>query len=179
MTGDKVESVKLMRSPIDTQCGDPECKKPLPFGAWVYYNPQSGEAICPESAVKRGWTPKQRVKQLIKMLELREDIKALTKERKMEMDALILLRQKIDVHRLGEKDLELESQITKLMDTVQDYFRHCGTPKEKDALNKVFKVIRQTQELQKEVRDHVQSRLFLIKRKETAEKKKRERALAE
>lgn len=174
MTKDEVKTVKLMRCPIDTHCGDSECGKPLPFGVWVYFNPQSNEAICPECAVKRGWSAKQRVKKLIEGLELREDIKALRKQRKIELDALTLLKEKIDVHRLAERDLELEKQIVELMATVQDYLRHCATPEEKDALNKVFETIRDTQKLQKKVREQVQNQLFLIERKETAQKKKRQ-----
>lgn len=166
------ETVKLIRSPIDTNCDDSECRKDIPFGAWCYYDPQSGTAICIECAVKRGWSPKDRVMQLIKALELREDVKALREQRKIELDALMLLKEKIDLHRLGERDLDLERQIITLTDTVQDYLRQCGTPEEKKALDKVFEVIRETQELQKEVREYVQNRLFLVERKEAALKKK-------
>lgn len=168
----KEETVKLMRCPIDTQCGNHECKKDIPFGAWAYYDPRSGEAICPECAVKRGWTPKERVKQLIKALELREDVKALKEQRKIEADALILLKKQINLHRLGESDLELEKQIIALMNTVDSYLKQCGTPKEKEALDKVFDVIQETQELQKEVRTRIQNRLFVLKKKESTIKKK-------
>jgi len=176
MSDEELGTVKLMRCPIDTQCGS--CKEPLPFGAWAYYDSRSGEGICPECAVKRGWSPKERVKQLIKALELQEDIKALKEQRKIEIDALILLKKQIDLHRLGERDLELETKIIELMNTVDGYLKQCGTPKEKEALGKVFDVIRETQELQKEVRDRVQNRLFVLERKEAAIKKKAQKALA-
>lgn len=161
------EAIKLVRSPIDTHCGDPDCKKPIVFGAWTYYNPESMEAICPECGVKRGWSSKQRVMQLITALELREDVKALRKERKREADALFLLKKTVNLHRLGERDLELEQQILKLTNTVQDYLRHCGIAQEKEALQKVFAMIQETQELQQEVRETLHNRLFLIEKEET------------
>jgi len=173
---EEVGTVKLMRCPIDTQCGS--CREPLPFGAWAYYDPRSGEAVCPECAVKRGWTPKERIKQLIKTLEIREDLKVLKEQVKIETDALMLLRRQIDLHRLGERDLELETKIIEIMNTVDSYLKQCGTPKEKEALDKVFDVIRETQELQKEVREHVQNRLFMLERKEAASKKKNQKVLA-
>lgn len=166
------ESVKLMRCPIDTNCANPKCPNDLPFGVWVYYNSKSSEALCIECGIKRGWMSKQRVKQLIRRRELQEDIKALGKQRKIEADTLVLLMEKIDLHRLGERDLDLEKQIVKLMKTVQDYLKHCGTPKEKEALDKVFDVIRQTQELQRDVRSHVQNELYRIERKDSRIKKK-------
>lgn len=161
------EAIKLVRSPIDTHCGDPECKKPLAFGAWAYFNPDSQEAICPECGVKRGWSSKQRVLQLITALELREDVRALRKERKCEADALFLLKKTVNLHRLGERDLELEQQILKLMATVQDYLSHCGIAQEKEALQKVFATIQETQELQRELREVLHNRLFLFEKEET------------
>lgn len=168
MTG----KVSLMRSPVDTVCGDPDCPKSLAFGTWVYYNAETQEAICIECAVKKGWTPKQRVNQLIRSLELREDIKALKRQRKIEMDALIMLKEKVDLHRLGERDGELEHRIMKTLDIVKDYLKTCGTEEEREALHKVFDVIRETQELQKEVREQVYRRLFLVEKKETRKQKK-------
>ena len=165
------KAVKLMRCPVDTSCGNPECKKDLPFGVWVYYNALESAAICIACAIERGWTPKQRVKQLMKALELREDIKVLRMQKKIEMNALVLLKQTINVHRLGERDLHLERQIVACMDTVQGYMQKIATPEEKEALNRVFEVIRETQELQKEVREHVHDHVFLIERREKRKNK--------
>lgn len=173
---EKTESVKLMRSPIDTNCGD--CKRSLPFGVWVYYNPQSTSAICPECAVKRGWSPKHRVKQLIKNLELREDVKGLQMERKLLLDALMQLKRRIDIHELGARDLDIEKNIIKLMDTVRDYLKQCGTPKEKEAFDKIYDTIRENQELQRKIRDELHNRLFMIRKEEEALKKKREKQKA-
>ena len=159
------EAVKLMRLPIDTVCADKECGKALLFGTWAYYNPEEMQAICPECGIKRGWSPKDRVNQLITRLELQEDIKALRQQRKIETDALYLLREKIDLHRLSERDVVLERQIVDLMNLVKDYLQHCGSASEKEALQKVFDAIRETQELQREVREQIESRLFLLERR--------------
>jgi len=175
MSDEELGTVKLIRCPIDTQCGG--CKEPLPFGSWVYYDSRSSEAICPECGVERGWTPKERIKQLIKGLEIREDLKVLKEQVKVETDALMLLKKQIGLHRLGERDLELEKQIIEMMNTVDSYLKQCGTPKEKEALAKVFDVIRETQELQKEVREQVQNRLFVLERKEAAARKKRQKVI--
>lgn len=159
-------AVKLIRCPLDTACADPECKTVLAFGVWIYFNEENQEAICVECGVKRGWTPKQRVQQIIKHLELKEDVKALQKQRKVLADAVLLMQEKVELHRFGEKDAELETQIIKLMTTVEDYLHHCGTVSEKEGLPRVFEVIRETQELQHEVRERIQNRMFLIEKKE-------------
>lgn len=157
------EAVKLIRVPIDTNCGD--CKKELSFGSWAYYSSVEMVAVCPECGVKRGWTPKDRVNQLIALLELREDVKALKQQRKIETDALFLLKQKIELHRLGERDLELEQQIVKLNNLVQDYLRSCGNADEKAALQKIFDAIRENQDIQREVREQIDRFLFRKRRK--------------
>jgi len=151
--------VKLMRSPIDTHCGD--CKKEIAFGIWVYYQTDSGDAVCVECGVKKGWTSKQRVNQIVTALELKEDIKALRKQSKIEADGLVMLKDKIDLYRLGERDPELEQQITKLISVVEDYLRQCASVPEKEGLSNVFKAIEECQELQKEIREQVERRLFL------------------
>ena len=157
--------VKLIRCPMDTECTD--CKKTIDFGVWAYFNEENQQTICVECGVKRGWTPKQRIQQIIKHLEMKEDIKALQKQRKILADTILLLQEKVEVHRFGEKDAELETQIIKLMAIVEDYLHHCGTISEKDGLQKVFEVIRETQELQHEVRERIQNRMFMIEKKET------------
>jgi len=166
--------IKLMRSPIDTHCGD--CEKELPFGIWVYYQTDSGDAVCVECGVKKGWTSKQRVNQIVTALELKEDIKALRKQSKIEADGLVMLKDKIDLYRLGERDPELEQQITKLISVVEDYLRQCASVPEKEGLSKVFKSIEECQGLQKEIRDQIESRLFLMDRR-AAKKKKAQAAI--
>jgi hypothetical protein len=163
------ELVKLIRCPIDTNCS--ECRKDLNFGVWAYFNAETNEAICVQCGTKKGWSSKDRVKNIIKAMELELDIKALRGMKKVETNALLLLRKEVKLYRLGERDLELEQQILKLMGTVQDYFKECGTSKEKEALDRVFEVIRETQTLQKEVREQVQSRTFLMQRQRKKLKK--------
>jgi GTPase SAR1 family protein len=159
---DEGKVVKLMRAPIDTHCS---CSHDIAFGAWCYYNWRTMEALCIECSVKKGWSPKDRVTQLITMLELREDVKALRNQKKIESDGLMLLREKVDLHRLGERDLELEGQITKLMSVVTDYLQHCASVPEKEGLERVFEVITETQKLQKEIRELIENRMFLLDRK--------------
>lgn len=167
-----VDEIKLVRVPIDAHCADSGCKRLLPFGSWAYYHAESEVAICPDCGAKRGWSSKERVNEIIKKMELQEDIKALKKQRKIEADGLFLLREKIDLHRLGERDLELEKQIVETTMLVQDYLRNCAGSEEKEALQKVRDVVQETQDLQKEVRNHVQSRLFLLERTEQKRKRK-------
>jgi len=157
------EAVKLMRCPIDTNCAD--CRDKLAFGVWVYYESQTGNALCIECAVKRGWTPKQRVNQLIEKLELQEDIKALRKQRKIETDALLLIKQETALYEGAKRGPELEANIVKLMQTVESYLKACGTPEEREALTNVFTTMRQAQELQKETRELIQGRLFLLEKR--------------
>ena len=165
------EEIKLVRVPINTQCVDPECKKPLPFGSWAYYNADSEVAICPTCGTKRGWSSKDRVDDIIKKLELQEDIKALKKQRKIESDALFLLRETIDLHRLGERDLDLEKQIERVTTLAEDYMQKCASPEEKAAFQAFKDGIRETQALQKDVRQFIESRMFLLERTQQKRKK--------
>jgi hypothetical protein len=162
MPQDEGKVVKLMRCPIDTHCS---CGFEISFGAWCYYNQKTMEALCIECSVKRGWSPKDRVTQLVTLLELREDVKALRSQKKIESDGLMLLREKVDLHRLGERDLELEGQITKVLSVVTDYLQHCASVPEKEGLPKVFEVIKDTQNLQREIREFIENRMFLLDRK--------------
>lgn len=107
-----VDEIKLVRVPIDTHCADPSCKRTLPFGSWAYYHADSEIAVCPDCGVKRGWSSKERANEIIKKMELQEDIKALKKQRKIEADALFLLREKIDLHRLGRGTWNLKSRFS-------------------------------------------------------------------
>lgn len=166
------DEVKLVRLPVNATCADPGCKKSLPFGTWAFYHDDSETALCVDCAVKRGWSSKDRVNELMKKLELVEDIKALRKQRKVEADALIMIREQVNLHRLGERDADLEKQIETLIATVKDYFQKCATSEEKKALEQVERALRETYDLQKEVREQVQKRLFLIERTEQKRKNK-------
>lgn len=157
------EAVKLIRSPIDTNCV--HCPSKIPFGIWVYYEPTTGNAVCIECATTKGWMSKERVNQLIKKLELQEDIKALRKQRKIDTDELLLVRREIDLSEVARKDRELEGQIVKLMQHVEEYLKSCGEKEERKILKDVFDEIRKTRNLQKEVRELVKDRLFLLEKR--------------
>jgi hypothetical protein len=164
-----VGEIKLLRVPVgNVKCED--CKRDLPFGAWAHYQADSKKAICIECGVKRGWSDKDRAVNIIKKRELQEDIKALRKRQKIEADALYLLREQVDLHRFGERYLDLERQIHALMDTVQSFVDKVATPQEKDALQKVYKAVGDTQALQKVIQEELESRLFLLERSERRKK---------
>ncbi len=171
MPGEKID---LVRVPVDVECTD--CGKKLPFASWAYFNADSEQAICVECAAQRGWASKDRVKDLIAKLELQEDIKALKKERSVWANALLLLKEQTDLHRLGERIIELEMQATRLMGRVQNYMEKVATAEEKAVLKQVIEELREVTELQKEIRDHLESRLFLLERKERKHKRKEKAA---
>jgi len=157
------EAVKLMRSPIDTNCV--HCPTKIPFGVWCYYEPHEGNAICIECGTKKGWTSKERVNLLIKKLEIQEDIKALRKQRKLETEALLTIQRQVNLHEIGEGNLKLEGQITKLMARADEYLRACGSEDEKKTLKTVFEEIRKAQELQKKIRNLIRDRIFMLEKK--------------
>lgn len=170
------EPIQLMRCPKETECANHDCGAVIPFGAYAYVNSDTKAALCLECGVKRGLSSKDRAKQIVAYLELREDIKALKDEKKVQSDALVLLKQQVDLFRLGERDLDLEKQILSLLKVAGDYLRQgVASQNEKDALNKVSNTIREAQELQREIRDQVDRRLFWFK---TAEKKLKKKAVA-
>jgi hypothetical protein len=157
------EAIKLIRSPIDTNCV--HCPSKIPFGVWTYYEPSTGNAICIECATTKGWMPKDRVNQIIQKLELQEDIKALRKQRKIESDALLLMKREVDVYQVAEEDRKLSGQLVRLMATVEDYMKSIGDEEEKKALKAVFEETRKCQELQREVRAVVKNRLVLFEKR--------------
>jgi mannose-6-phosphate isomerase class I len=126
------EPVVLMRIPIDTNCGVAGCHKKIAFGTYAWYCPDSNETICILCGTKRGWTYKERVKQILKKLELEEDISALKKQRKMEIETLKFVREEIDLHNLGKNDLELEKRIMTLTNRAQEYLEKLATSEEKE-----------------------------------------------
>jgi len=157
------EVIKLIRSPIDTNCC--HCPSKIPFGVWAYYNASTGDAICIDCATKKGWTPKDRVNQIIQKLELQEDIKALRKQRKIESEALLLIQREVDVYQVAEEDRKISGQIVRLLAAVEEYIKSIGSGEEKEAFQKVFEETRNCQELQKEVRALVKDRLLLFNKR--------------
>jgi hypothetical protein len=57
-----------------------------------------------------------------------------------------------------------------LMDTVQSFVDKVATSEEKDALQKVYKAVGETQGLQKVIQEELESRLFLLERSERRKK---------
>jgi len=171
------EPVRLIRSPKETECCNSECGAVIPFGAYAYMNSDTEEALCLECGVKRGLSSKDRAKQIVVYLELREDIKALKDEKKVHADALVLLKQQVDIYRLGERDLDLENRILTLAKLAEDFMRQSiGTVEEKEALRKLLDSVAEDQELRGEIRAQVERRLFWLK---TAEKKKKKKAVVQ
>jgi hypothetical protein len=163
------EPVKLMRSPKETECCNHECNAPISFGAYAYVNSDTEEALCLECGVKRGLSSKDRAKQVVEYLELRELIKALKDEAKVQGNGLVLLKEQVDIYRLGERDLDLEKSVLALAKMAEDFMRQSiGTSEETEALRKLLESIAEDQELRAEIRAQVERRLFWLK---TAEKK--------
>lgn len=162
--GESGEVIRLMRCPIETNCGD--CKTPVNFGSWCYYEPSSGNAVCIDCGTKRGWQPKNRVNLIVEKLELQEDVKALTKQRKIEMEALLCIRKELDLREIGKRDLDLEGKIITLMGTVEEYLKQgIASKDEEKTLKAVFEEIKHAQDLQKEIRETVHNRLFLLEKR--------------
>jgi hypothetical protein len=162
-----------MRSPKETVCCNRECGAAIHFGAYAYVNSDTKEALCLECGVKRGLSSKDRAKQIVAYLELREEIKALKDEKKVQGDALVLLKQQVDLFRLGERDLDLEKQIMSLSNLAKDYLRsNLASDEEKVALQQLLDAVEDARELQREIRDQVERRLFWLKSAESKAKKR-------
>jgi hypothetical protein len=162
-----------MRSPKDTKCCNRDCGVAIPFGAYAYVNSDTKEALCLECGVKRGLSSKDRAKQIVAYLEFREDIKVLKDEKKVQGDALVMLKQQVDLFRLGERDLDLEKQILELSKLASDYLRsNLASDEEKAALKQLLAAIETARELQREIRDQVERRLFWLKGLESKMKKR-------
>lgn len=160
-----------MRVPINTNCAD--CKTKINFGVYAYYSEQTDDTLCIDCGTKRGWSTKQRVKTVIKNLEAKEELKAIKLQTKIELSTLLYYKKTIDLYKLGENDIQLENQIVTLLKSATDYMEKVATPEEKKTLKKLQFEIRKTQEMQKQIREEIHSRIFLLDK----EKKKRKRKL--
>jgi hypothetical protein len=168
------EPIQLMRSPRETKCCNRECGAAISFGAYAYVNSDTNEALCLECGVKRGLSSKDRAKQIVAYLELREDIKVLKDEKKVQGDALVMLKQQVDLFRLGERDLDLEKSILSLSKLASDYLRsNLASDEEKAALQQLLGAVEDAREMQREIRDQVERRLFWLKSAESQVKKRK------
>jgi hypothetical protein len=164
----KYSPIKLDRVTFDTECLD--CGKPLPFGTYAHFHAESGQSICIECGVKRGWTDKARATSTVRLLELKEDIKALRKRYKIEAEGLYLLEEKVDLHLVAENYIELERQITATISKLESYLNSVATPEEKTILKSLEKEIHGLQDLALEIKKEFESRLFLLDRAERQRK---------
>jgi hypothetical protein len=154
------EPVKLQRMPVSTNCSDCGCK--LPFGVYAWWIVDQEQAICIEDGVKRGWSDKARARTLVKILEEKQDLKALHEEIKVATEHLSLVKKEIDLFTLGKNDEVLEQKNLALIELVNDYIRHGANENEKKALGDMLNEIEENKKLQHEIREQVQSRWFIL-----------------
>jgi hypothetical protein len=164
----KYSPIKLDRLTFDTACLD--CGKELKFGVYAHFHEASGQAVCVECGAKRGWTDKARATSSVKMLELKEDIRALRKRWKVESEGLYLLEEKVDLHKLAATYTELEKQITATISKLESYLNAVATPEEKTILLGLERGIHELQDLALEIKKEFETRLFLLDRAERRRK---------
>lgn len=161
--------IKLMRIPVkDVVCHD--CKCELPFGTWAHYLTGTTLAICLPCGAKKGWTDKERATHIVKVRELKEDIKALRKLKMAEADALFLVREKVDIHRFGERYIELDLLIHRSLAKVQEYLDKVATSEERKMFRELYSIITEIRETQKVIQKEMEERLFLVERSENKKK---------
>jgi len=166
------EPIKLMRIPINTNCADPKCNKLINMGAYAYFLPATNDTMCIECGTKRGWTSKQRATLIVQELEIREDLKALKKQRKIDSEDLLHLKEQIDLYKLELREFAIEKQAIKLITLIDDYLKNVGSPAEKALFDKAVKTIEECRDLQKEVKEQVDARLFMLDRTALLRKRK-------
>jgi uncharacterized protein YjhX (UPF0386 family) len=136
----KYSPIKLERVTFDTECVD--CTKKLPFGTYAHFHAESGQAICTACGTKRGWTEKDRAMHSVKMLELKEDIKALHKRYVVEAQGLHLLEEKVDLHQVAQLYIELESKVTTAVSRLNSYLlQGIALPQESKILQELARLI--------------------------------------
>jgi len=171
------EPIQLMRSPKETKCCNRDCGAVISFGAYAYVNSDTKEALCLECGVKRGLSSKDRAKQIVAYLELREVSKALKDETKVQADALVMLKQQVDLFRLGERNLDLEKAVLSLKDVAEKFLRESiGSAAEKEAVRKLLAAVDEDLELRKQIQDQVEARLYWFR---VAEKKAKRKPIAQ
>ena len=163
----KYSPIKLDRITFDGKCLD--CGKPLPFGTYAHCH-ESGNVICVECGIKRGWTDKARALATVKLMELKEDIKALRKRHKIEAEGLHLLEQKVDLHQVTQNYKAIELQVTTTISKLESYLNSVATDQEKAILQSLEMEIPQLQDLLLEIKKEFDTRLFLMDRAERKHK---------
>jgi hypothetical protein len=156
----KHSPIKWERISISTFCLD--CKKPLHYGAWAHFHADSGQAICGDCGVHRGWTDKTLANLQVKTAEIKADIVSLRKRYKTEVEGLYLLEEKVDLHQLAQSYIELESKIVGIISKLESYLNAVATSEEKVILESLEREINVLQDLAQEVSNAFKVRLFLL-----------------
>jgi len=158
-----IEAIQFMRLPIkEMDCE--ACKKKLLFGEYVFYQQEENIALSSECGAKRGWSDKNRASKLVEKLELQEEIKALRERKRIETDALYLVRQQVDLHRFGENFLTISTQVSKLVTQIESYLNTgVASADEKAFLKKSWKALDDTLEVQKEIKEAIEAKIYLIR----------------
>jgi hypothetical protein len=156
----KSSPVKWERIPVSTVCLD--CGKDLPFGAWAHWHGDTGQAICGDCGVHRGWTDKTLANLHLKSAELKADIGSLRKRYKTEVEGLYLLEEKVDLHQLAQSYIELENKIVSTISKLESYLNAVATGREKVILESLEREINVLQDLAQEVSNAFKVRLLLL-----------------
>jgi hypothetical protein len=161
--------IKLDRVPFDTVCVD--CGGKIPFGQYAHFHADSGQAICTGCGAKRAWTEKDRAVHSVKMLELKEDIKALHKRYVVEAQGLHLLEEKVDLHQVAQLYIELESKVTAAVSRLNSYLlQGIASPEESRILQELARLIPDLLSMAAEIKREFDMRLFLLDKAERTQK---------
>jgi DNA-directed RNA polymerase subunit RPC12/RpoP len=162
-------SIKLDRVPFDTVCVD--CGAKIPFGQYAHFHADSGQAICTACGAKRAWTEKDRAVHSVKMLEIKEDIKALHKRYVIEAQGLHLLEEKVDLHQVAQLYVELESKVTAAVFRLNSYLlQGLASPEETKILQELARLVPELLSMAAEIKRELDARLFLMDKAERTQK---------
>jgi hypothetical protein len=164
----KNSPVKWERIPISTKCLD--CGKDLPFGAWAHWHGDTGQAICGDCGVHRGWTDKTLANLHVKLAELKADVVTVRKRYKIEVEGLYILDEKLELQRLEESGKALEKRILDAVSMLESYLQAVATGREKLILENIEKEIQSLHSLAVEINTELRTRLFILNQAECKRK---------
>lgn len=171
----KLGAIKFDRAPADVSCcaRDHQGDRTIPFGVHCYLNPETQQAVCSDCGEKRQWSHKDRIKKIMGATEIQCDIKALKKEKKALIDAVLLLKKEVNIYRIAEQNKELEKQKQELFAVVRDFIdKGIATKDEKLMVQRVFNTIAKIEERQEEMKEEVSNYLRFHVITEDKKKKK-------
>jgi hypothetical protein len=158
----KLGVVKFDRAPADVRCCSTIHEGPrlIPFGVHCYLNVETQQAVCSDCGDKLAWSQKDRIKKIIGAKEIQHDIGALKKERKTLVDAVILLKNEVNIYRIAEQNKELEQQKQAAINMIGDYLgRGIATNEEKLMFQRFIVFLHKTEARQAEMKDEVSNYL--------------------